>query len=218
MAPQREKAKSKPVSNPDFDAVCLWYQMEFANYSFEVARDVIAGILGKEVNDRSPEYYAMTAGLICIYARPFTNNRPVGKLSDEIVPPEFKGLHDKIITMRHKLFAHAEASLLVGEEDYPNEAVIENDGKTISMAVSRVAVKPTMLEEMSRLVEALIEKTNYYRSKHTKKFTNTIRKLGKGDFRLNVVDPCAPLFLKLSEVQRLVRQEKRKVLDPNSTA
>jgi hypothetical protein len=218
MAPQREKAKSKPVSNPDFDAVCLWYQMEFANYSFEIARDVIAGVLGKEVNDRSPEYYAMTAGLICIYARPFTNNRPVGKLSDEIVPPEFKVLHDKIITMRHKLFAHAEASLLVGEEDYPNEAVIENDGKTISMAVSRVAVKPTMLEEMSRLVEALIEKTNYYRSKHTKKFTNTIRKLGKGDFRLNVVDPSAPLFLKLSEVQRLVRQEKRKVLDPNSTA
>src|SRR5260370_26974581 len=171
MGPQREKAKSKPVSNPDFDAVCLWYQMEFANYSFEVARDVIAGILGKEVNDRSPEYYAMTAGLICIYARPFTNNRPVGKLSDEIVPPEFKGLHDKIITMRHKLFAHAEASLLVGEEDYPNEAAIENGGKTISMAESRVAVKPNMLEEMNRLLQGFIEKTNYYRSKHIQKIT-----------------------------------------------
>jgi hypothetical protein len=218
MAPQREKAKSNPVSNPDFDAVCLWYQMEFANYSFEVVRDVIAGILGKEVDDRSPGYYAMTAGLICIYARPFTNNRPVGKLSDEIVPPEFKVLHDKIITMRHKLFAHAEASLLVGEEDYPNEAVIENDGETISMAVSRVAVKPTTLEEMSPLVEALIKKTNYYRSKQAKRFANIIRKLGEGDFRLNVVDPSAPLFLRLSEAQRLVRQGKRKVLDPNSTA
>jgi hypothetical protein len=98
----------------------------------------------------------MTAGLICIYARPFTNNRPVGKLNDEIVPAEFKALHDKIMTMRHKLFAHAEASLMVGEEDYPNEAVIENDGKTISMAVSRVALKPTVLDQMSSLLEALI--------------------------------------------------------------
>jgi hypothetical protein len=218
MAPQREKAKSKPVSNPDFDAVCLWYQMEFANYSFEVVRDVIVGILGKEVNDRSPHYYAITAGVICTYARPFTNNRPVGRLADEIVPTEFKGLHDKIITVRHKLFAHAEASLMVAEEDYPNEAVIENDGKTISISVSRVAIKASVLEQMGSLVEALIEKTNYYRSKHTKRFTNTIRKLGKGSYRLNVVDPSAPLFLKLSEVQRLVRQEKRKVLDPNSTA
>jgi hypothetical protein len=107
-------------------------------------------------------------------------------------------------TMWHKLFAHADASLLVGEEDYPNEAVIENDGKTISMAVSRVAVKPTMLEEMSPLVESLVKKTNYYRSKHAKRFTNIIRKHGKGDFRLNVVDPSAPIFLKLSAMQRLV--------------
>jgi hypothetical protein len=39
--------------------------------------------------------------------------------------------------MRHKLFAHADASLVVGEEDYPNEAVIENDGKIISNAPRR---------------------------------------------------------------------------------
>ena len=210
MAEPGKKTKPKTTSNPDFDAVCLWYQMEFANYSFEVVRDVIANILKEKLSDRSPDYYAMTAGLICVYARPFTNNRPVGKLNDEIVPPEFKGLHDKVITMRHKLFAHAEASLMVGEEDYPHEAVIENDGKIISIAVSRVAVKPNLLEQMSPLVEALIKKTDYYRLKQAKKFASTIRKLGKGEFRLNVADPSAPLFLKLSAVQKLVRQEKKK--------
>jgi hypothetical protein len=83
----------KSTSNPDFDAVCLWYRMEFANYSFEVARDIIGSILERKFDDRSPEYYAMTVGVICNYARPFTNNKPVGKLADDIVPVQLKSLH-----------------------------------------------------------------------------------------------------------------------------
>jgi uncharacterized protein YceH (UPF0502 family) len=70
--------------------------MEFANYSFEIARDVIESILEKKPDDRSPEYYAMSVGVICLYARPFTNNKPVGKLADDIVPAKFKSLHAKL--------------------------------------------------------------------------------------------------------------------------
>jgi hypothetical protein len=62
MSKKGKTPASKSASNPDFDAVCLWYRMEFANYSFEVARDVIRSILEKKLDDRSPEYYAMTVG------------------------------------------------------------------------------------------------------------------------------------------------------------
>jgi hypothetical protein len=115
--------------------------------------------------------------------------------------------------MRHKLFAHSEATLAVGQDDYPHEAVIENDGKTLVMAVSRVAVKPDVLEQMRDLLEALIEKTNYHRSKLANKFTKTLRKLGKGQFRLNVADPSALLFQKLSDAEMLIRKEKKSALD-----
>jgi hypothetical protein len=212
MSKKGKTPASKSASNPDFDAVCLWYRMEFANYSFELAGDVIRSILEKKLDDRSPEYYAMTVGVICIYARPFTNNKPVGKLADDIVPAQFKSLHDNIITMRHKIFAHSEATLAVGPDDYPHEAVIENDGNTIAMAV-----KPDVLEQMRHLVEALITKTDYHRLKHANKFAKTLRKLGKGEFRLNVVDPSAPLFQKLSGAEKLVRRQKKSVLDPHST-
>jgi hypothetical protein len=217
MSKKGKTPASKSASNPDFDAVCLWYRMEFANYSFEVARDVIRSILEKKLDDRSPEYYAMTVGVICIYARPFTNNRPVGKLAEDIVPATFKSLHDKIITMRHKLFAHSEATLEVGPDDYPHEAVIENDGKIIAMAVSRVAIKPDVLKEMKDLVEALITKTNYHRLKLANKFAKPLRKLGKGQFRLNVADPSAPLFQKLSDAEMLIRKQKKSILDPRSS-
>jgi hypothetical protein len=110
----------KTTASAEFQAACLWYQMEFANYSFEAVRDVLPSILEEKQNEYSSKYYAMMVGLICIYARPFTNNRPVGKLSDEIVPEEFKDLHDSIITLRHTLFAHADAFARVGEEHYPN--------------------------------------------------------------------------------------------------
>ncbi len=45
----------------------------------------------------------MTVGVICIYARPFTNNYPVGELSEEIIPTEFKKLHGNIMRLRHTL-------------------------------------------------------------------------------------------------------------------
>jgi hypothetical protein len=56
--------------------------VEFANYSFEVARDVIQSILEKKIDDRSPEYYVITVGAVWIYARPFTDNsRPESSLT-----------------------------------------------------------------------------------------------------------------------------------------
>jgi len=217
MSKQGKAPIPKATSNPDFEAVRIWYRMEFANYSFEVVRDVIQSILEKKLDHRPPEYYAMTVGAICIYARPFTNNKPVGKLADDIVPAKFKPLHDKIITMRHKLFAHSEATLAVGQDDYPHEAVIENDGKTMVMAVSRVAVIPDLLEQMKDLVDELITRTNFHRSKFAKKFTKPLQKLGKGEFRLNIADPAAPLFQKLSDAEMLVRKQKKSALDPRST-
>jgi hypothetical protein len=77
------------------------------------------------------------------------------------------------------------------------------------MNVSRVAGVPSLLEKMAPLVNGLIEKTNYHRRKYAKKFSKQIVGLGKGEFRLNVVDPAAPLFTKLSEAERRIRKEKR---------
>jgi hypothetical protein len=123
----------------------------------------------------APEHYLTIAGLICVYARPFTHDDPVGKLPKEIVPEEFKELHGHIMTLRHQLFAHGDASLTVGKDDYPNETVIENDGQNIAIAVSRAAFKPTFLERMLPLVEALIEKTYYHRLKLSRKLSKTVR-------------------------------------------
>jgi hypothetical protein len=86
----------------------------------------------------------------------------------------------------------------------------------VQNGVCPFAVLPGVLEEMAKLVESLIEKTNYHRQKHAKKFGREVAKLGKGEFRLNVLDPTAPLFTKLTESEVQIRREKKKLLDPNS--
>ncbi len=207
------KAKTKPAHSQEFEDARQWYKMEVSNFSFEAVRNNLSKILEGKLSERMPEYYPMSVGLICIYARPFTNNFPVGELSEEIVPEEFKSLHRNIMKMRHTLFAHAQASLMVGKDDYPNEVVVEHNGIFPRICVSRVAAKTVVLERMVPLIKPLIEKTEWHRSKFAKKYRKTLRDLGKGEFRLNVTDSNAPMFVRLSEGEKLVRKKKRSALD-----
>jgi hypothetical protein len=90
---------------------------------------------------------SIIVGLICLYARPFTNNRPVGPLSDEIVPPEEKDVHETIIEIRHKLFAHAEASAVLRDDDYPNDVFLMNYKGKSSLTLARFAPKLESLKQ-----------------------------------------------------------------------
>ena len=190
--------------------------MECAHYSLEVVRDALPRMLAEEWDERSPDRYLAIVGIICVYARPFTRSDPVGKLPEQVVPEEFKQLHNHIMTLRHKLFAHADASLTVGKDDYPNEVVLEHDGRIPAICVTRASAKKSFLKQMAPLVEALIEKTNYHRQRLGKKYAKAISNLGKGQFRFNVADPNAPIFIPLSEEEKRVREKRRSSFDFNT--
>jgi hypothetical protein len=179
--------------------------MESGCYSLEAARTGIHTVLERKLTSDSVEYYLLVVGIICLYARPFTNNRPVGPLTEEIVPDEHRDLHDTILGIRHKLFAHSDASVVLKVDDYLNDVVIKNDGKMLHAIILRFAIEPGFLEQMIPLVDALIEKTNYHRLRFARKLKNHVLPLGIGEFRLNVVDPQAPLFSRLTEAQKLAR-------------
>src|ERR1700692_3782014 len=65
----------------------------------------------------TPGYYAMPAGIVTLYGRPFSKNELIGKLSHKLIPQEFEVLHVTLIDLRNKAFAHTDASdLLAGLE------------------------------------------------------------------------------------------------------
>jgi hypothetical protein len=118
------KRKAKVPVSEEFETACSLWRMEFAFHTFDAVRTGIEKFLERKLHSDDPEYYPMLVGLICLYARPFTNNRPVGPLPDDIVPQEYRELHRTILEMRHKLFAHGDASAMTRPDDYPNELVL----------------------------------------------------------------------------------------------
>lgn len=217
MSRRAKNTKIKPVPSQEFQDACLWYKMEVANYSFTAVRDGIRRVLEQKIQITSPEYYPIAVGLICIYARPFTNNKPVGPLTDEIVPPDHKNFHALILDIRHKLFAHADANLAIREDDYPNDVILVNEGKKPFVQARRFAIKPTILERMLPVVDALIKETSNRKFQITERLGEAVRNLEKGQFRLNVIDPSMPTFIKLSEAQKLARQKKADAMGSKST-
>jgi hypothetical protein len=194
------------VSEEFKTARSLW-QMEFAFHTFQAVRAGIERLLERKLHSDEPEYYPMTVGLICLYARPFTNNRPVGPLTEDIIPTKERELHRSLILMRHQLFAHADASAMTRPDDYPNELVFENDSRGTSFRMTRFLAEPQFFQLMVPLVETLIQKTRYHADKFGKKFN---RHFGPsknlGEFRLNVLVPAAPIFSKLTESEKTTRQ------------
>jgi hypothetical protein len=98
----------KAKTNAEFEAACSLWRMEFAFHTFQAVKAGIEKLLERKLHSDEPEYYPLCVGLICLYSRPFTNNRPVGPLPNDIVPKKQLSLHQDIITMRHKLFAHGD--------------------------------------------------------------------------------------------------------------
>src|SRR5258708_6178701 len=196
--------KAKAAPNEEFETACSLWRMEFAFHTFEAVRAGIEKLLERKLHSDEPEYYLMLVGLICLYTRPFTNNRPVGPLTKDIIPEEYLNLHRDIITLRNQLFAHGDASVMTRADDYPNELVFANSRQGRRFHMTRFLAEPPFFEFMKPLLDALIEKTRY----HSNKFADNLKgRVGPfknlGEFRLNVLDANAPIFSKLTETQKL---------------
>jgi hypothetical protein len=181
--------------------------MEFAFHTFQAVRAGIERFFERKLHHDDPEYYPLIVGLICLYARPFTNNRPVGPLSKDIVPQEHHELHRTILEMRHKLFAHGDASVMTRPDDYPNELVFVNNGKGHRFNMTRFSVEPPFFELMNPLLDGLIKKTRYHSDKLANKLKSHFGPFKNiGQFRLNVLDADPAIFSRLTEAEEVIRK------------
>jgi hypothetical protein len=116
-------------------------------------------------------------------------------------------LHRNIIKMRHQLFAHGDASAMTRPDDYPNELVFVSDSKGTSFHMTHFFAEPEFFELIIPLVEMLIQKTRYHADKLGKKFNRHFGPTKNlGEYRLNVLDPAAPVFSKLTKAEKTTRE------------
>jgi len=101
------------------------HKWQSAFSSLNEARGILRHIREEAVGHEHPLHHALWAAFHVFYAKPF-KQRPVIRVSRDVVPELSRNIHDAIITLRDKLFAH-------GDLDGPN---LDQGGLVNSLFVS----------------------------------------------------------------------------------
>src|SRR5437667_9256738 len=95
------------------ERVSFW-KHSYARSSFIQAREFATLLLRANPLLLSPLRAAATFGVVTAYARPFKQRREV-RLSRDVVPRQYRELHDETIEMRDKIIAHRDINGPIAE-------------------------------------------------------------------------------------------------------
>jgi hypothetical protein len=105
LAPDKDRVKSLQLAKE------LW-KITYALAGFMEICDCIRNLDQIDFSKDSPHYYPLLVGLICLYARPFTDNKIVGCISPNLVPEDYRPLHKTLIGLRHEVYGHNDPAAL----------------------------------------------------------------------------------------------------------
>ena len=176
-------------------------------YKFAIARDSFSEIsktcehlLAGGFQSSAPGYYAMAAGIVTLYGRPFTNNSRIGMLSTSLVPMEFKELHSNLMELRHKAFAHTNASGRLPGHGMMTEVRLVFEGGSVVNFSSRPILEPVLLPQIKALSDLLAQKVKELHDVFYDRVLKAIEPrfgiadIGK-EFELNVQDEKGPMVV-----------------------
>ena len=169
--------------------------MFYAGECFRQAKGAAQHILDAKLERDSPTFYPLITAVHVLYAKPFTKADVVGKLGDEIIPPEHRELHGLLLEHRHQIYAHRDGDGFSVADYGPANQVraIRLPQKIRLMATDFHARFPTM-PPIIDLCQALEKKTGYHVDKlwtrHVKSIPNKV-----GEYMLNVQDSSAAMWV-----------------------
>jgi hypothetical protein len=176
-------------------------------YKFAIAHDTFFEIsktcehmMTVGMQSLSPGYYVMTAGIVTLYGRPFTDNDLIGRLSSNLVPQKFKELHLILIDLRNQAFAHTDSSGQLQGHGKMTDLRFLFDGKNVTSFSSRSIFEPVLLPQIKELTELLAQKTKDSHENYLDRVFKAIAPnftaadVGK-EFELNLQDEKGPMVV-----------------------
>jgi hypothetical protein len=149
----------------------------------------------------SPHYYPLLVGLICLYARPFTDNNIVGCIPLSLVPEEDRKLHHMLMDLRNEIFGHNDPATLIQPGDYAHEIVFRQQGSTVMIIPQRFNIASEFLpDHLLRLAETMVHKTKEERTRIQELLKPSMPR-ERGNYRLNIVDLSQDLFLPITSTE-----------------
>jgi hypothetical protein len=143
------------MTSDEYSDVRQLYKFAIAFDSFTEVSKTCEHIIATGLKSDEPGYYAMAAGIVTLYGRPFTNNARIGKLSTGMVPSEYRTLHSTLIEFRNKAFAHTDADGRIPGHNKMTEVRFHFDGSHVNSFSSRPIFEPVLLPTIKNLSDLL---------------------------------------------------------------
>jgi hypothetical protein len=127
-------------------------------------------ILKEKLDDEHPLYYPLNVGATINYGRPFRKSYGMPTLSEEIVPPKYRLVHERVISLRDKLHAHTD---VVGTA-YPGvmtaDVLLKVTATHKGFEILETPMKPEAFKTLNCLCKLLVDKTHYHIGKLYKRY------------------------------------------------
>ena len=146
-----------------------------ASYAFKTVVSFCKHILETPIEMTDPAYTALIVAIYTTYGRPFTNCWGFGKLTADLIPADQKELHDDLMNLRDKLYAHADKDII--HEDYgPMNDIrvsISPEGR-FRVWTQPVQATPPQVKRILSLATTMHEKMEYWTNRFTGKYMKNI--------------------------------------------
>ena len=110
------------------------YKLILARSDIHASANAARLMLERVTGFGDPLYYPIFAATVICYARPFTNNKPLGALPNRYTRFGSKGhkkVHDDLMSARHELIAHSDMSIRQARIVPIGAVVAESNGKPL---------------------------------------------------------------------------------------
>jgi len=179
------------------DAQSLW-KFFYGQECFRKVKATVEHILEFQLDTHHEIYYPLLVAIYTIYAKPFTFSRPtVGTIPEDIVPNDFRELHQQLITHRHQIYAHTDAKgFEIAERGNINQVrfLVTADG-TVHLFAPLFQTRPPLLPKIRELCAILQEKCRYHVNKLQLRHKRQIPAV-PGEYVINVLDKEGSFLVK----------------------
>lgn len=152
------------VKAPYKDRIEFW-KFQHASITFAEVTHLCDQILKQKINSGHPLHPSLMTALHILYGRPFKQRMEV-KLTEDIIPKDYKDTHDALINMRDQIYAHMDVE---GPKSTDNNSinkigVFVKDGQA-HFAMTMAFPREGQIEKIRDLTKLLTEKTWFHSEK-----------------------------------------------------
>ena len=159
------------------DKKALW-RFRHAQQCFEYAATTSGMIIREKWPLDHPLIYQISIAIVVLYARPFTNCYGLGSLGQDFVPSEYRSKHERLMAMRHRVFAHYDVTdhAAPATVDLTAEMRFNLTGSKLILELKETPLINEAFDQVKELSEALEKKCRWQIEKIVNKYKKGLPK------------------------------------------